>query len=673
MIGNLYGVVGITSVLVSALIFKCNWLINGKTAKKHLQKILTLIAVFSLVDAMWGFCNGGFIHCGPMMLRIISFLFHFLALTTAFLWYRFARYSYKLKGSKVLAVFETVPYAAGLVILCVQIFKPYIFFIDENGEYHTGPMRNALFLIESFYYFYICVRAVVKLHITYEIKDTVLSFSIFEALFVPIVMAVLQYFFSDLPFYSLGYILTVVVLFNGSLAIQKTRKVTQEASHYERVSEETYNALAAIAGSFVSVHLFDLEYDAQHTVKSTPDIDQFVKPEDNGHDQIKKVMQGVVSPQYRDKIVKFVDTYTLSDRMKGKRVISEEFVGMNQGWCMTSFIKVAEDENGKLTKVIHAVQNIDEVKRREQEYTEALTRAYEDKNAIYAELFMMQSVGITVVDLDATIIMANDRAIEMFGRSEKSVEGMDYFEFSDKGIIENFEESDKNFQKILKGGGSFTYPIRIMSEGKSGYRRYLKAEAKRVSLLDGTKIMVVCYTDITENKRLEEKLRVISETDGLTRINNRGSGEQKIQLLLEKQREGLFCLIDVDQFKSINDTYGHKAGDQALIAVANAIGSTFRRDDIVMRLGGDEFAVFAKSVTDREFADEKFNKLFKKVEDIEIEDVPKGTVSISLGAYIVKRDSTGFIREDFGSIYQKADAVMYESKKIPGCGRIFAD
>lgn len=667
-----YSAVGIVGILICTLVARCNHIVNKHGQEKHFHSVLITVAIFSFIDSVWGFFDSKIFPCTNVTtFGIASFMFHLAAFVSSYLWFRYAGYAFEFRGKKLVTIIESVPGAIGVVVLVSQLFTDSIYYIDSDLSYHTGPHRNTLFGIECFYFFYTFIRALISIHKARRIKDLVVSMSIIESTAVPVIAAFLQYLFPNMPFFALGYIVMVIAMFNGSLVIDNARAEQEKSELANRVSSETYNALETIAAGFVSVHLFDLTADKQHSVKSTPQVDFFIFPEENAHDQIKRVMGGVVAPEYRDKLVEFVDTYTLPERMKGKKVISEEFLGVNQGWCISSFLKVAEDETGNVTKVIHAVQSIDEVKKRELDYTRALTRAYEDKNAIYAEILKMQTTGVIVTDESEKIVMANDMAMNMFNHTEESAEGMEFLEFTKYSKIQDYEEAAKKYAALEPNGESLKYRVTVFKDGKLDNNRYLTAEVKCFSLLDGTTVMVTCYTDFTENKRLEDKLRVMSETDALTRIDNRGSGEQKIQIMLEKQQEGLFCIIDVDKFKTINDTYGHHNGDLALIAVANAIRSSFRNDDIIMRLGGDEFAVYAKSVITKELAESKFAALFDKVEKIEIEDIPSGFISISLGAMLVHKDRQGDIREDFSSIYQKADAVMYESKAIKGNSRIF--
>lgn len=91
--------------------------------------------------------------------------------------------------------------------------------------------------------------------------------------------------------------------------------------------------------------------------------------------------------------------------------------------------------------------------------------------------------------------------------------------------------------------------------------------------------------DIEEEKRKQNELRYLSETDLMTGIRNRGSGERMIRDALRDMKPGMFCLLDADHFKSINDKYGHGVGDEVIKAIANCMNETFRKSDIILRLG----------------------------------------------------------------------------------------
>jgi diguanylate cyclase (GGDEF)-like protein len=127
--------------------------------------------------------------------------------------------------------------------------------------------------------------------------------------------------------------------------------------------------------------------------------------------------------------------------------------------------------------------------------------------------------------------------------------------------------------------------------------------------------------EISERKRVEEKLRSLSITDELTALHNRRGFfmlfEQQLKLASRKKRSVYLLYSDIDDFKNINDTFGHKEGDQLLMDFADILRETYRDSDIVARIGGDEFVIFPieaaedslQIITDRLFANiEAYNK-----------------------------------------------------------------
>ena len=120
-----------------------------------------------------------------------------------------------------------------------------------------------------------------------------------------------------------------------------------------------------------------------------------------------------------------------------------------------------------------------------------------------------------------------------------------------------------------------------------------------VSLLrnpDGTpRVLIAQIEDVTERKRIEQRLRELADHDGLTGLRNRRAFDEALILQVGRgQRYGenaTLLLVDLDGFKQINDTHGHKIGDDVLKAVAGAINNRVRATDFAARIGGDEFAV----------------------------------------------------------------------------------
>ena len=175
-------------------------------------------------------------------------------------------------------------------------------------------------------------------------------------------------------------------------------------------------------------------------------------------------------------------------------------------------------------------------------------------------------------------------------------------------------------------------------------------------------ILHVIYTIeiINEAKKRENHLRYLAQTDMLTGLNNRGSGEQKVKELLQQGQPGALALIDCDRFKSINDTYGHM--DQVLIALAEAIAKCIHKGDIALRLGGDEFAIYMINIVDKENAKVHIQHVFDEVNKIHIPQIYDHPIHISMGVTFFQPETP----MKFDRLYQQADKALYESKRTVG-------
>ncbi len=162
------------------------------------------------------------------------------------------------------------------------------------------------------------------------------------------------------------------------------------------------------------------------------------------------------------------------------------------------------------------------------------------------------------------------------------------------------------------------------------------------------------HTEIMQRKNLE----LLAEYDELTQIHNRRSGKQLVEEILALPRSGeedhTMFIFDLDNFKNINDVYGHYTGDTVLRGFAKLLTRIFRRTDIVYRLGGDEFIVFAPNAGSDYFLRRICRDvitLSSKMEDI---DFP---VSVSIGAAISSNPSASY--DDY---YKAADQALYSIK-----------
>lgn len=168
--------------------------------------------------------------------------------------------------------------------------------------------------------------------------------------------------------------------------------------------------------------------------------------------------------------------------------------------------------------------------------------------------------------------------------------------------------------------------------------------------------IVVRIRDNQQKKELENK----ADTDLLTGLNNKLATERKIKNYMAQNpnTQCMMFLLDVDNFKTVNDTMGHAFGDEVLSTLGEEISSIFRASDIIGRVGGDEFMIFLKAVPTPEVV----RKEAKKVEDFfrnfHVGENVKYAVHASIGVAVFPGEGA-----DFETLYKAADQGLYKAKR----------
>ncbi len=170
------------------------------------------------------------------------------------------------------------------------------------------------------------------------------------------------------------------------------------------------------------------------------------------------------------------------------------------------------------------------------------------------------------------------------------------------------------------------------------------------------------YEDVTRERQTAEQLIYLAERDSLTGLYNRHRFQDELsRMLVEVERRhshGALLFFDLDEFKYINDTFGHRAGDAMLIRVAGEVGTLVRRNEIFSRLGGDEFAVLMPDVTEAE-ASRLAERITRGISQIPFRFEGQNlrlTTSLGIALY----PTHGAAAEE---LIAHADAAMYQAKE----------
>lgn len=263
--------------------------------------------------------------------------------------------------------------------------------------------------------------------------------------------------------------------------------------------------------------------------------------------------------------------------------------------------------------------------------------------------------GVITFDRQLCVVYFNRRAQEVVLRADSLI-GMPYREAFRELLSTPFEE---HFQK------AFTQCLPVHFEGYfAPYDRWLD-----VHLYPSPDGMSLFFKDVSENRRAQEQLLYLAHHDALTGLANRAILHEELDKTLaaappEKQTALLF--LDLDEFKSVNDSLGHWEGDRLLVQVGRRLKSCVRVSDLVARFGGDEFAVVAKVDSTNEAAS-LAERIIGSLEEPYDLDGQRAAVGVSIG--IVMASETSLTA---GDALKKADIALYRAKaEGRGTYRIF--
>ncbi len=280
----------------------------------------------------------------------------------------------------------------------------------------------------------------------------------------------------------------------------------------------------------------------------------------------------------------------------------------------------------------------------------------------FRQIFERASAGIFLLDQELRFTSVNQAFKNIAGVALKerreNKQNIHLPElFFEPNVVRNL------LQDVLKSGRQTACDLRLGSL-VNGEERWLHCLFSTVKNDDGEVLIEGLVIDVTERTFQMERILFESEHDSLTKLFNRRAGEQLLNILLRKASESksqlVLLLIDLDGFKQVNDNYGHEAGDQVLVEMANRMQATMRKEDVLIRFGGDEFII--AFVPKAESADEINFVVTKLLEQFNTEIILHQNVTTivsgSIGIAMFPEDG-----KDIETLIANADTAMYQSKK----------
>lgn len=218
---------------------------------------------------------------------------------------------------------------------------------------------------------------------------------------------------------------------------------------------------------------------------------------------------------------------------------------------------------------------------------------------------------------------------------------------ADKDIIRNLEDNVKS---------ECRFEIRLKIRNTIGYEWYsviVRRDEKRKDMFIGSARNI--HKIKTEEEKLKEKVLI----DPLSKVYNRAAAIEKIEGYLKQRLEDCECallVLDIDNFKRINDTYGHLYGDAVIAMAAGSIKNTLDEDDVIGRFGGDEFFVFIDNA-EKTALEQKLENIRQSILKMRLDQSDTNDISCSIGVTIGNGTSS------YEQMFKEADGALYMAKK----------
>ena len=306
------------------------------------------------------------------------------------------------------------------------------------------------------------------------------------------------------------------------------------------------------------------------------------------------------------------------------------------------------DADGNLLSVVSGLHDVDELvtMRQEAERNAELVRVVLDASRD----------GMMRFGPDAVVHYVNSEVARLTGRPAESWTGR---RLRDMGYVdEDAADFEAHVLQVFKEGSPHTWLFE--TDTADGPRSY-EAILAPVHAADGSITEVIGTSrDVTDREQAEQMLLARASHDPLTGLANRPMLQSELSRALASTRRSgrptAVLMIDLDHFKSINDSLGHSEGDSVLIAAAHRLESSVRGGDLVARLGGDEFVIVMRDLDDPAGAMALANRIVQRFREPLSTDAAVALITASIGVALASPDM------DDGTLLRDADRALYAAK-----------
>ena len=323
--------------------------------------------------------------------------------------------------------------------------------------------------------------------------------------------------------------------------------------------------------------------------------------------------------------------------------------GGKKAWVLISTRKPSTAQKGEQS-FICSIIDITEMKKHQIEL-QRIKEKYEIVEELSENILFTYDVATDVFEASSKIL----RSMGTRTRIENAIESMTYGDILDHRDVPAFIGALSN---ALSGQRKNSFDARVINSRGDGIWHKIKFFVLYDENGDAVQF-VGTLTDVDKEKKEKKRLIVQAETDQLTGFLNKLSTALKVNELLREHADGALFLFDIDDFKKLNDTYGHYVGDIFLKEFTSKLSMSFRSTDVFGRVGGEEFILYLGGVGDnKHYIEEKAVQIENICHSIKLDAAPEREFSCSIG--IAMAPDNG---KNYTSLYEKADEAMYSVKR----------
>lgn len=397
----------------------------------------------------------------------------------------------------------------------------------------------------------------------------------------------------------------------------------------------------------------------------TKEFSAVVKRKDGRTQEIKianaietVIKNRIIHPDYIEEFQNFTNQI-YADPPYTTCILKIRHTGGDYYWARLSFI-ISSDETENYQTILGLIEDISDIKDVQDKYDqEKQTLAAMTDNSVCYYLINLTS-GVVLEKKSRDIspdVLDHITTMEDLVLNEISY-------ITDKEDIARLKEicTIKHIHDLMENEDEF-YDVEYKRRSPAnGEIEWISLSVNPMKTQNGEIVLAITLDNIDNRKKQELLLKRRAERDLLTDLYNKMTMSSLINDYLnlprkEKQIDALI-MLDADNYKSVNDTFGHVFGDKVLIDIADSLKSCVKQSDLVGRVGGDEFMIFLKDVRCKEDIKSILERIGEGIHHTYAENETEVTISASIGVAYLTPDITGF-----QTLYKLADEALYNAKE----------